>query len=48
MLAPEYGVPAEERNALRNDMIMFKQEALSAGSEEGSMFVRPATDYKNG
>ena len=48
VLAPEYGVPSEERNALRNDMIMFKQEALSAGSEEGSMFVRPATDYKNG
>lgn len=47
-IAPEYGVPIEERNALRNDMIMFKTEALSSNSEEGSMFIKPATDYKNG
>ena len=41
VLAPEYGIPLEERTALLNDMRMFKLEALSAGSEEGSLFVQP-------
>lgn len=41
VLAPEYGIPLEERLVLKQDMQMFKAEALSAGSEEGSMFIQP-------
>ena len=41
VLAPEYGVPLEERQALMNDMRMVKIEALSAGAEEGSLFIQP-------
>jgi Asp-tRNA(Asn)/Glu-tRNA(Gln) amidotransferase A subunit family amidase len=44
-LAPEYGIPIQERNVLREDMLMFKAEALSGGSEEGSMFIQPRTNY---
>jgi len=44
-LAPEYGIPIQERNVLREDMLMYKAEALSGGSEEGSMFIQPRTDY---
>lgn len=41
VLAPEYGIPLEERMVLKSDMQMFKAEALSAGSEEGSLFIQP-------
>jgi len=45
VLAPEYGIPIQERNVLREDMLMFKAEALSGSSEEGSMFIQPRADF---
>jgi hypothetical protein len=38
-LAPEYGVPATERNLINQDMMRIKQEALNFGTEEGSLFL---------
>lgn len=40
-LAPEYGIPPSDRNILSQEARMFKDEALSQGSEEGSMFIKP-------
>ena len=40
-LAPEYGVPINERNLLTQDSERFKIESLSFDNEEGSIFIRP-------
>lgn len=40
-LAPEYGVPLNERAALRAEAKEFIEEALSFGTEEGSLFLFP-------
>lgn len=40
-LAPEYGVPVSERQLLLQEMTRIKQEALSMGTEEGSIFFAP-------
>lgn len=41
-LAPEYGLPKAERDALRDEAIFWKNEALSIGTEEGSLYFQPA------
>jgi len=40
-LAPEYGVPISERQLLMAEMTRIKQEALSMGTEEGSLYFAP-------
>lgn len=40
-LAPEYGVPVSERQLLLQEMTRIKQEALSMGTEEGSLYFTP-------
>jgi hypothetical protein len=42
-LAPEYGVPLQDRQLLTQQAERFHQTALSFGMEEGSMFFQP--DY---
>jgi hypothetical protein len=40
-LAPEYGTPATERNMIRDEARFWKTEALSYGTEEGSIRFQP-------
>lgn len=40
-LAPEYGVPPTDRTQLMKEAEKLKQEALSFGTEEGSIYFRP-------
>lgn len=40
-LAPNYGLPPNERNLMERQRIRFLQEALDFQNEEGSMFIRP-------
>lgn len=43
-LAPEYGLPLPDRGDLRNEAKYFLDEALSFGTEEGSLYFMP--DYQ--
>jgi hypothetical protein len=40
-LAPEYGVPPTDRNILAQEAKVWKDQALSFGTEEGSLFFQP-------
>lgn len=40
-LAPEYGIPLQDRSALKAEAKMFKEDALSFGTEEGSLYLQP-------
>ena len=40
-LAPEYGIPTQDRADLKNEALYFKNEALSFGTEEGSLYMQP-------
>jgi hypothetical protein len=40
-LAPEYGIPPTDRGILRDEAKHWKTEALSFGTEEGSMYFQP-------
>lgn len=40
-MCPEYGIPPTDRNILAQEAKFFKQEALSFGTEEGSMYLMP-------
>lgn len=40
-LAPEYGIPLEERNTLKAEAKQYKEDALSFGTDEASIFVQP-------
>lgn len=40
-LAPEYGIPLQDRAALRQEAEFYHNQALSYGTEEGSMFLQP-------
>lgn len=40
-LSPEYGIPPTDRNMLQKEAMYWKGEALSYGSEEGSMQFTP-------
>ena len=39
-LAPEYGIPAADRKTLWQETSVIKQEALSFGTEEGSLYFQ--------
>ena len=39
-LAPEYGIPSVDRKMLYQEMTAIKQEALSFGTEEGSLYFQ--------
>jgi hypothetical protein len=41
-LAPNYGLPVQERQMLKKEAEARLEEALSFGNEEGSVFIRPA------
>lgn len=40
-LAPEYGVPLQDRQVLEKEAEFFRQQALSFGTEEGGFFFQP-------
>lgn len=40
-LAPEFGVPLQDRTTLKQEAKEFLDEALSFGTEEGSLFLQP-------
>lgn len=40
-LAPEYGIPPTDRSILQKEAMYWKGEALSYGTEEGSLFLMP-------
>lgn len=40
-LAPEYGIPLQDRSMYQKEAEYFLQEALSFGTEEGSLFLQP-------
>jgi hypothetical protein len=42
-LAPEYGIPPTDRGILQKEAMYWKAEALSYGSEEGSLIFQPDT-----
>lgn len=44
LLAPEYGVPIDQRQLLAKEMADIKAGALSFGTEEGSMYLQ--ADYR--
>lgn len=41
-LAPEYGVPLNDRKVLAQEAQIFLDKALSFGTEEGSLYFQPA------
>ena len=40
-LAPEYGTPTLDRGQLQKEAMYWKEQALSYGTEEGSLFIQP-------
>lgn len=40
-LAPEYGVPPQDRTQLKQEAQYYWERALSFGTEEGSLFISP-------
>lgn len=44
-MAPEYGMPVQDRQTLAAEAKFWKEEALSYGSEEGSMFFQPSRRF---
>lgn len=40
-LSPEYGIPPSDRSVLQKEALYWKTEALSYGTEEGSIFLSP-------
>jgi hypothetical protein len=45
-LAPEYGIPPTDRGILAKEAEYWHGYALSAGSEEGSLFLQPDTTWR--
>jgi len=41
-LAPEYGTPPNDRTLIQKEAIYWKDQALSYGTEEGSIYLEPA------
>lgn len=41
-LAPEFGMPIQDRTVIKAEAKEFLEEALSFGTEEGSLFIMPA------
>ncbi len=44
-LAYEYGVPYAERAMIRKEALFHKNEALSFGTEEGSLWIQPRAQW---
>jgi len=40
-LAPEYGLPLQDRQVLKQEALFMKDQALQFGSEEGSLYIQP-------
>jgi hypothetical protein len=40
-LSPEYGIPPTDRGILQKEALYWKDQALSYGSEEGSVYIQP-------
>jgi hypothetical protein len=40
-MAPEYGIPPTDRGLLAKEAMYWKDQALSYGSEEGSLYIQP-------
>lgn len=40
-LAPEYGIPLQDRQLLTKEALFMKDQALQFGSEEGSIYLQP-------
>lgn len=40
-LAPEYGLPLQDRQLLTKEALFMKDQALQFGSEEGSLYLQP-------
>ena len=45
-LAPEYGIPLLERQTIAKEAEAFVNEALSFGTEEGSIYLSPSSYYR--
>ncbi len=45
-LAPEYGIPPTDRGILANEAKYWKDQALSYGTEEGSLYLQPTSQRK--
>lgn len=45
-LAPEYGVPLQDRGELGKEAMFFKEQALGFGTEEGSLFFQPDSTWR--
>jgi len=45
LLAPEYGVPKEDREALRQEATEYWKRASDYGDEDGSFFIQPETRW---
>lgn len=46
-LAPEYGVPLSDRQALRTEAREFTDEAFDYGDEDGSLYFQPSPRWRN-
>lgn len=44
LLAPEFGIPPQDRTLLSQEAKYWTDEALSIGTEEGSLFLSPKQD----
>jgi len=40
-LAPEFGIPLQDRQLLKAEAMHHKEDALGFGTEEGSMYIQP-------
>ena len=45
-LAPEYAIPLQDRQAIMQEAKYFEEEALSFGTEEGSLFLQPERTWR--
>jgi hypothetical protein len=45
LMAPEFGMPINDRSMLAQEAKYWTDEALSIGTEEGSLFLAPNTEY---
>lgn len=45
-LAPEYGVPLQDRSELGKEAMYFKDQALGFGTEEGALFFQPDMSWR--
>lgn len=46
LLAPEYGVPLQDRQLLKQEAKEYWESAIGYGDEDGSIFFQPTAQYK--